>query len=284
MSHILFNIKKIHIDMKQLCSMIWLAFINNQNIDRWAIIKLQKFCRLHIIEKDEILAIGALLLQYSTNDVLNAVPKIIKHIPWKEYIDDYIVTSLTKPKPEILLMKLNINEQDRVQNLLDIMVQYNNIINNQQKRESECVYDTSTVLKVCNLFEENLVELMDMSFDVQCGNIKHSEEIKKNYECKLKSDCNILKNNIERQKYVLLSRALNKADKYYTNLTSKDYATVELLDSIHIQLFHGKIHYQRTNSRQLQVIQDQGVELFKDTLMNEKFNLFCEAEEYDTEA
>eukprot|EP01084_Bolivina_argentea_P300634 518449_1 len=137
---------------------------------------------------------------------------------------------------------------------------------------------------------------MDILFDVTHRNIKDSENIKNDYQCKLKHDCVIMKNINETRKHHLLSRVLRPVQQYKvqndnksSNMTSKDYGKMELLDLIHVRLFHSEDNYRRTRvdvvAPKLKLEKDN---VFKDMLNNDHdldpFQLFCDSEEYDTEA
>eukprot|EP01084_Bolivina_argentea_P020816 38670_1 len=131
----LLNIKKLNVNnivMEELYWGIWLNFIDN-NIDKMSIIKLRK----KFTELDEEETPGELLLGYKTSGILNKIPADIKHIEWIKYFEHYVcincfpqqIISVTEQK----FSNQNMSEQQRVQKFLDIMFQYDKIINKAAK-------------------------------------------------------------------------------------------------------------------------------------------------------
>eukprot|EP01084_Bolivina_argentea_P176334 305164_1 len=146
-------------------------------------------------------------------------------------------------------------------------------------------------------------QLMDVLFDIKHKKIEDSDKIMKNHECKLRHDCNIVNNVVQTREQRRdmrhqreLSRSRNrKHSRFHSSglLQSqfKHYSKIELLDLIHIRLFH----QEQTDRRLLSDTDDiltaqlkfETVILFKDSLNNHKLGWvkqFCDEENYDSEA
>eukprot|EP01084_Bolivina_argentea_P071065 129245_1 len=306
---ILSNIKtlNINISVKELCCMIWLELITNSNIEKMSIIKLRKICES--IEGEQIP--GKLLLEYANNNILKLITEKIKHVEWKKYIESYIIASLIKQKPAILFAHKELADKEQIQKFVAIMSMYDKIMNSNddekhQNEHDEHYYSNNSEKKmVKNAFnlndlrelfdfidnEMNMSQLLDISFDIKRKNIENSDQITKDYQCKLKYRCSILNNHITNR-----NRLLSQNEKRPYSMTQQNYSKMELLDLMHIRLFHNELirnglirNFRNRDDNTL--VFDSKFEA--DKLLIDQFTnanslqclkLFCEKEEYDSEA
>eukprot|EP01084_Bolivina_argentea_P175560 303997_1 len=323
MTELLFSFKKLDFDilnnkMNELCCGIWLEFIKDDNIDNMSILKLKKSCKElksneHLdVNKQNIQFFGQMLLEYETNSVLNQIFRNIKRVEWEKNIKSCLFKMVFETKHEkvISLPMPKIRPQKKIEKFLDIMYQYDKIINTEQKQfgdapdmmmqstNSKTTAGRFNANKIKKLFDFvdaqfNISQILDVVFYMQRENIAELKKIQQHYECKLKADCNILKNTIKTRECELLSRAL-KFEKYqpenrhqYLNMTLEDYSKMELLNLLHIRLFHKYMYRRKRAEVVAPKLQMDNGKLFKDTLNIDNLHglqLFCESEEYDTEA
>eukprot|EP01084_Bolivina_argentea_P265833 450736_1 len=277
---LLVNIKTLNINIKQLCCMIWLEFIHDDNIDKISILKLRAKCS-QLQKKQNMQFPGETLLRYTTTNILNNIPEDIKHIKWQQYIDDYISINFTKPENLRILQAAKISESQRKQVLMDIMDKYNKIINVMHDDDKKA--DALEALFNCI----NMSQLMDAMFDIKRRNIRDSEQIKA-YQCQLKTECKIFKNNIESHRHRSMPRVLKVTQQYqkFNQMTSE----MELLDLIHVRLFHPNNRrrlVQMTDDIITPDLEFENNELFLDKINNnnlKSFQQFCENEQFDTDA
>eukprot|EP01084_Bolivina_argentea_P250585 419919_1 len=217
LSRILVNLPiiNVNINMKELYSMIWVDFINNNDIDNMAIIKLRHTCQeieQQSTETEEQIP-GKVLLEYKVNDFLNQIHEDINHIKWKKHIDIYIVNNITpfnfnRQQTDIVVSERQITEKEKVQKFIDIMSKYEQIMNQKQKHNhqeeekqivivissaAKSLFDMSKLDKLVDLIDKEMPmpQLMDVLFDIKHKKIEDSDKIMKNHECKLRHDCNI---------------------------------------------------------------------------------------------
>eukprot|EP01084_Bolivina_argentea_P202508 345994_1 len=93
-------------------------------------------------------------------------------------------------------------------------------------------------------------QIMDTAYDIQHNKIsKDNTHMVFKGQCKLKSKCNILQSNLQTRSHRLLSRVLSKKHSKYikqgTELSTEHYCTMELLDTIHIKIWHDDENYRR---------------------------------------
>eukprot|EP01084_Bolivina_argentea_P178561 308630_1 len=128
-TQMLFNVKTfdIHNDMKELCHMIWIEFINN-DIDKMAIIKLRKLCEKFEVFDSKQLP-GKVLLEYKTNNILSHIPQDLRKINWRKYIEHYISNNFPKQQKQVLLTQKTVSKEEKIETFINIMQQYDEIIN-----------------------------------------------------------------------------------------------------------------------------------------------------------
>eukprot|EP01084_Bolivina_argentea_P087238 157582_1 len=83
-------------------------------------------------------------------------------------------------------------------------------------------------------------QLMNVLFDIKHQQIADSDKIMKYHECKLRHDCNIF-NNVVQTWELSRSRSRKYSRLHGSGLLQsqfKNYSKIELLDLIHIRLFH----------------------------------------------
>eukprot|EP01084_Bolivina_argentea_P082252 148925_1 len=267
---------------KEFYCNIWLKLINN-DIDKMAIIKLRKICQ--DMEQGQIP--GKILLDYTTSGIFDRISDDIKHIEWEKHIKNYMLNNDSESPQEIVLTEQKINQQDAVEMFLDIMNKYDQIMNNNTDNNKYDEHKLKTLFTSIDT-ETNMSQLMDILFDIKNGNIKQSDVDIKRYKCSTPSNCNILYNNMKTRQYRLLSRALQSERQYkmQNNMTTQYCNKMELLDLIHIGVFHE----QTTDRRMIANERFETVEkhkLFQDKFDENNnlhsFQLFCEDEEYDSE-
>eukprot|EP01083_Nonionella_stella_P231826 818362_1 len=139
-----------------------------------------------------------------------------------------------------------------------------------------------------------MAQLMDVLFDIKNKKIKDIEAFTRNFGCQSAQQCNILNNNTDRRR----QRTIRPKHAYYykdiggdNNMSLEDCNTMEMLDVIHMKVFHPQNSDQRIEDRKAKDILDEEVEsnhLFKDRLDYDidlrPFKLFCDVNEYDSEA
>eukprot|EP01083_Nonionella_stella_P217394 780542_1 len=317
MTRVLFHIKTMGINMKALFGLIWLEFIKLDH--QMDVLKMRKIC--HEYQKEQ--CVGQILLEYKTSAIFERVPFGIKQfIDWEQHIAHYLSHNLPKindhaqiPAAEEKRKSLN----ERVEQCVDIMQRYDDIINNGGNNdEEESKYDGLNVVELQSLFtfideEIGISQLMDTVFDLGTQNTKHLDTIKKQYACTRRHYCNILKSTVKTRSYGLRSRIPNQprvrgrhgfddhCDGVYT-LSTHDFCVMELLDSVHLKLFHSEEEYRqklpnRSGTVAEQLAKSDDVDhddkhedksddaLFIDCLVqNQQLQMFCADNEYDSDA
>eukprot|EP01084_Bolivina_argentea_P250586 419925_1 len=147
-------------------------------------------------------------------------------------------------------------------------------------------------------------QLLDISFQIKDETIKDIEAFKKNYGCQeTKYKCNILNNNMKtRRRNEVLStkriaskyghKEIENITMYYDGMTLEDYNKMEMLDLIHIKIFHPQNnHNQRIQKRKEKDIINEEIEnnqLFKDRFDYDidlhSLKMYCDLNEFDSEA
>eukprot|EP01084_Bolivina_argentea_P055209 101222_1 len=143
--------------------------------------------------------------------------------------------------------------------------------------------------------------VMDVFFDLQHTNIKFLNKIKQRYQCE-NNECDILESVVKTRKHVLRSRIPNKMQNnnklLRLQLSSEEYCMMELLEFVHVRLFHKEEHYRNrlpnragisTSEFDIQIGKDNENKvniLFKDKLNHslKLLDLFCDQYDYDSEA
>eukprot|EP01084_Bolivina_argentea_P282858 484302_1 len=299
MAQVLLNIKTMNINMKEFFGMVWIMFID-QNIDKMAIIKLRKVCQE--IEQEQMS--GRILLEYASNGILNEIPEDIRHIKWIKYIHKYTLDRICDTK-KVGTIKMKCDTATFV----NIMTKYQSIINLSNDRHIKVEQESKLEIFDDKLYEEDVLpymqtvnsltqlfafidsnyqmsKLMDSWFDIQNGITDDSDLIMRKHQCTLQNDCNILKNNIDTRKYQLLSRAM-KTTQTYELKNDSNYNKMEILDLIHVRLFHDQQSNRRSRRNKNCRSDIHTKKLFMDQFENaelKEIRLFCEEEQYDTEA
>eukprot|EP01084_Bolivina_argentea_P311345 538911_1 len=290
--------------------MLWLTFIN-ENIDRMSILKIRKLCTDVAVKDGELP--GKILLDYKKNDILNHIPQDIKDIQWTRYVEKYrqnenMYFSVLQTKQQEFSNEIWTTQTDkqRLESFVNIMSEYNSIINNSNQTQDVSKEPQDLQLKMHklqNLFRKiektlNLSQLMDTWYDIQHGNIKDSEKLKREHQCKLEQYCNMLNIDTDRRNNRSMIIATNWNRKYVANnrlnlsLSIEDLTKTELLNTIHIKLFHQVDAGRRfsLNRRRMLIssIEIQDHHLFQDRIRCRNdlnfLYLCCKQEEYDTEA
>eukprot|EP01084_Bolivina_argentea_P298572 514557_1 len=301
LTQMLFRIQTIKLNMKEIFCLIWLKFINS-NIDKMSIIKLR-----HKYKQKQISEVGKRLLEYASNNILNKLPRDIKLIEWQKYIEQYVYNNLLKDKTEILLNELEtqMTTTPEIQTFLRIMHLYESIFDEQNNEtELELTYNQKTATSsVQNVFDAinkecNMSELMDTFLDLQDGNIEYKNKIKNDNQCKFQHECKILDSVFKTRKYGLRSRIPNPIQQknvyFDTKLSLEECCMLDVLDFMHIRLFHKEEHYRNTLPNRAGIGKSfettmDGINLFfKDTVDTDNnlisLALFCEQNAYDSEA
>eukprot|EP01084_Bolivina_argentea_P189349 325631_1 len=287
----LFNRKYLtQINLQSICSPIWLQLVSNVHIDELSVVKLRKKCRE--LQKEQIP--GKMLLNYKSNGILIQIPEDIKHIKWATHIEHYISNDFFGACLALIPIEPSEMEKERIQKFLGIMHSYNEIVNHQNMKEDK-------FKKLFDLIDDefNMSDLMDVMFDMKHGNVNDSYKIAESYQCKFKTDCNIKMNILKTRDHKLLSRALGvrketetngSTDHQYSHMNSEDYSKMEVLNLIHVRMFHTRDDEPIFSSRPDIITSQIDFEkdaLFKDNYTNKHlivFEAFCKREEYDTEA
>eukprot|EP01084_Bolivina_argentea_P157372 274258_1 len=275
--------------------MIWLELINS-DMEPMSVIKLRRLCQ-KVNQKQNS---GKLLLLYKTNGILNQLPDDIKHIQWDKYIQKYLSLNFPKQTASIVLTEKSMNTEQKVETLLNVLSHYDDIMNGDE--DDDTVVDLlKTLFDMINK-EFNMSLIMDVFFELEHGNSEYRNKIKNDYECN-HYECNILESVVETRKYGLRSRIpsniKNTHKPFQSQLSIEEVCIMELLEFIHIRLFHPTEHYKdrlpnkagihATECEIENVVEDKTINiLFIDELnYNSSFNListFCDRNEYDTEA
>eukprot|EP01084_Bolivina_argentea_P236057 397031_1 len=146
----------------------------------------------------------------------------------------------------------------------------------------------------------DMSQIMNVFFDLQQKDVTALNKIKKYYQCTLKQ-CNILDSVINTRKYGLRSRIPLKISDNHVDLqlSLKECCIMEMLDFIHLRLFHKDSNYRKkipnragldTSALEIEhkPEKDEIDVLFIDTVAAQRdskfFQLFCNENEYDSEA
>eukprot|EP01083_Nonionella_stella_P026421 72714_1 len=276
---VLLNIQSVTMD--RLCWMCWLDLINNDSIDHMSIIKLRRDHGQLTTLSTQVP--GQILLHPPTDDILKIVPEdIVKHFDVETYIKKHMMPQ------DITSTEIEKTEKERVQTFIDIMYKYDHIMN-----ESQTINKLYELFRIINE-EMGMAQLMDVLFDIKNKKIKDIEAFTRNFGCQSAQQCNILNNNTDRRR----QRTIRPKHAYYykdiggdNNMSLEDCNTMEMLDVIHMKVFHPQNSDQRIEDRKAKDILDEEVEsnhLFKDRLDYDidlrPFKLFCDVNEYDSEA
>eukprot|EP01084_Bolivina_argentea_P203584 347675_1 len=284
LANVLKNIETMEVNMTEFFSKIWLELIDN-NIDKLSILKLQNLCRQtgQLVQN-----CGKILLEQSVNGILNAIPQEIKHIQWRKHIQKYIATNFPKRKTQIEAREQqdNFETSAKFGKFLNIMQKYDEIINNQSQLEtSEENINLRKLFKLMNS-TLNISNMMDIFFQLKNSghNLMHYEfqQIERFY-C-VSNNCKILDAMVQtrqkRSRLRLTNRRRNIKDEEF-----EEFSMMELLDFIHIRLFHKEEQYRQilpNRAGQTETyIKQEGI-LLKDDL--KAISWFCNENEYDSEA
>eukprot|EP01083_Nonionella_stella_P037606 102496_1 len=265
--------------MDRLCWMCWLDLIKNDSIDHMSIIKLRRTCG-HGQQETQVP--GHILLQHRTDDILKIVPQdIVKHFDVATYLKKHMMPQ------DIVLTEMNKTEKARVQTFIDIMYKYDHVMNENQTKQH--VFNINKLYELFGIINEemSMAQLMDVLFDIKNKKIKDIEAFTSNFGCQAAQHrCNILKNMTDRTR----QRTIRSKYAYYyndigghNNMSLDDCNTMEMLDMIHMKVFHPQNNDQRIEERKAKDIIDEEVEsnhLFKDRLDYgidlRPFKLFCD--------
>eukprot|EP01084_Bolivina_argentea_P263937 446923_1 len=146
---------------------IWLSLIND-TVDKMAIIELRRICQN--ADRNEIP--GKVLLQYRKYGVLKRLPKRFKHFKWAEYIEKYKRDPDSyKPQTSTVIRK-QFNQQQQVRRTLNILQQYDEIINGWSKHDE---LNVDQLQRLFNLINEefNMSEIMDTFLNLKHGAAKY---------------------------------------------------------------------------------------------------------------
>eukprot|EP01084_Bolivina_argentea_P090344 162829_1 len=283
---VLMNIKTMYINMPELCSMIWFEFINN-GVDKMAIIKLRRICEQY---QQQQMFSGQSLLEYKKNNIMNSLPSDIQHIPWNEYIEQYMSQNFPQTKKQIIVTEKQMDKHEKVEIFLNIIQKYNKIINTEQSDINQLHELLDSINK-----EFAMSQIMDVFFDLKHGNNAYLNKIKTQYECQYVDKCKILDCVIKTREYGLRSRVPKTSDKYInSNLNLKQFCMMEMLEFIHLRLFHKDANYRNrlpnragiTDTRS-DTDSDSNL-LFKDILNANSdllsLQVFCNENQYDSDA
>eukprot|EP01084_Bolivina_argentea_P055210 101225_1 len=269
-----------------------------------SIIKLKKFCEQMKPQQNS----GKLLLEHEANGFLvhflDTIPDDIKCIEWSNYIQQYFSRNFFKNKGEaIWVTEKQMNTEMKVEIFLKIMSQFDEIVNKFDMSIDDItnIEETqSSLKKLFNLIDEefNMSQIMDTVFNLKQQKT-YLDKIKQSYECKHKQ-CNILESIVIRRKNGIQTHKVNINTNSELSFNLQEVCMKELLESVHIRLFHPQEHYRNrlpnragTDVSELVIEiendkQSQNAVLFQDALgQNSTFEwlrLFCEMNEYDSEA
>eukprot|EP01083_Nonionella_stella_P110942 325033_1 len=299
-AQVLFNIRDMEINMKAFSALIWLELMKHE-IDKMAIIKLRRIC--HQLEWEEEQFVGKVLLEYQTDGVFQHLH--LQQMDWQKYMMNYISRTLRKvntlPSP---LTAKRMSLEKRVEKCVDIMQRYDAIINHEAEKE-ESKYDELNVVELQALFksiddEFGTSQLLDTVFDLKQETSQYAETIRKHHECKRMNKCNILKSIIKTRSYGLRSRIPYRTKRKLGRnqkldgvpLSAREFCVMELLDFVHIKLFHKEEHYRSqlpnragiTAYEEEHAADDNDDTLFMDSLTDPYLQVFCAENEYDSDA
>eukprot|EP01083_Nonionella_stella_P278412 946766_1 len=320
-TRVFFNIKTMEINMKALFGFIWLEFAK---LDRkMDVLKLRKVCQEY--EKEQ--CVGQILLQYQTSRIFERVPEDLRQsVNWEEHISRYLSSNIPMIKDHTHIPVAGERESlnKRVDKCMSIMQKYDGIINEFAKQD-DGKYDELNVTELQTLFtfidkEMGISKLMDTVYDLKSEGGLHLDTIKAHYECKKGHHCNILNSAVKTQIHGLRSRIPNRrrgrdvlgdhGNDFDQTLSTHEFCVMELLDSVHLKLFHKEDEYRSqlpnragTVSEELTKSNDciEDIDhddkddsndddkeehiLFSDSLIqNPYLQLFCAENEYDSEA
>eukprot|EP01083_Nonionella_stella_P284578 968835_1 len=227
---------------------------------------------------------GQILLHHPPGDILMKVPQdIVKHFDVERYINKYMMPQ------DIVLTDVEKTEKDKVQMFIDIMYKYDHIMNENQTKQD--AFDIDKLYELFGIIHEEMgmSQLMDVLFDIKNKKIKDIDAFTSNYACQATQNrCNIRNNNTDRRRERTIR---SRYARYYKGMSLDDCNTMDMLDMIHMKVFHPQNNDQRIEERKAKDIVDEEVEsnhLFKDRLDHDidlrPFKLFCDSNAYDSEA
>eukprot|EP01083_Nonionella_stella_P295558 1004493_1 len=319
-TQVLFNIREMKINMKAIFALIYLDLME-LDIDKMIKIKLRRICKKY----EEGQYVGQVLVEYQTNGILRRLQGLSRQqdeqVDWVGHIDNYVSKTLRYVKTATIPLTAKPSKrmslEKRIENCVVIMQKYDAIINHETAHDDamdekeEVTYDELNVVKLRALFQSiddeiGISELMDTVFDLKKGDTQYVERIKQHHQCKLTNECNILKSIIKTRNCGLRSRipyrikrTKSKLDDDQTIdpavLHAREFCVMELLDFVHIKLFHKEEHYrpQLPNRTGITVYDefeehaddDEDDVLFMDSLNDYPYlKEFCVENEYDSEA
>eukprot|EP01084_Bolivina_argentea_P178058 307837_1 len=272
----------MHKKLKERFGMIFLEFIHI-GIDKMKIIKLRKTCQE--FQKEQ--SAGEVLLHHAVNGVLHQIPNDIKNIEWVKYIKQYISNNFQLTKNKIVATERKMNEEETFRMFFNIMHQHDQIMNpEEEKSENDDAFNLRQLLSfIDDTF--TMSKLMDTMFNLRSDqkNMKNSTKITNQHPCKFGYNCKILLNDVKARKYQVLSRTITSTDKSNTKYKDEEYSKLELLNLIHVVVFHEE-ESNRRRLRDTDILEKTN--LFQDELgcfdNLLSFKTFCKHEEYDSDA